>query len=447
MLNEIKEQVSKVISYSQGIPDPKVDDLMQEWLDAKLTFIEAWGGPIYEVPEPVYFKLDSEDQKKLFNEFVDLVCDTFHNFPLGDFIMANEETFFENKVAFNYDKYNNIVIPAGMKLIKAFKYFEHDKGVLHILQSKASQIIQEDKIEGKLCFSVHPLDFLSSSLNNYNWRSCHALDGEYRSGNLSYMLDSCTVICYLKGADNEQIPLFPQDVLWNSKKWRVLLFMSDSKQMIFAGRQYPFSSKYGLDLAKQYFLTSLKLHFYEWSRWENKYIEEAFGEYELSDKFFPYKGELKGLCAVVEDEKDSLQYNDLLHSTTYKRPYYTIKNNRAWYNDLSGPFFKIGKPVKCLHCGNNWIEESETMRCPDCELKYGHEENDTFTTCDCCGSRMYRDIAIYVSSSEEHVCERCFENECFVCSCCGEVYYLTHQIYDETTGEYICKYCYNEKYE
>ena len=28
-------------------------------------------------------------------------------------------------------------------------------------------------------------DYLSLSENAFNWRSCHALDGEYRAGNLS----------------------------------------------------------------------------------------------------------------------------------------------------------------------------------------------------------------------------------------------------------------------
>ena len=84
-------------------------------------------------------------------------------------------------------------------------------------------ILQEDKIEGTLCFSVHPLDFLSSSENTYNWRSCHSLDGEFCAGNLSYMADSATMICYLKSDKEEILPRFPEDIPWNNKKWRVFL--------------------------------------------------------------------------------------------------------------------------------------------------------------------------------------------------------------------------------
>ena len=42
-------------------------------------------------------------------------------------------------------------------------------------------------MEGYLYLSIHPLDYLSISETNHGWRSCHALDGEYRNGNLSYL--------------------------------------------------------------------------------------------------------------------------------------------------------------------------------------------------------------------------------------------------------------------
>ena len=91
-------------------------------------------------------------------------------------------------------------------------------------------------MSGDFCISIHPLDFLTSSVNTYNWRSCHALDGEYRAGNLSYMVDKSTIICYLKGANNAKLPMFPDDVPWNSKKWRVLIYVSDYWDLLFAGR-------------------------------------------------------------------------------------------------------------------------------------------------------------------------------------------------------------------
>ena len=120
---------------------------------------------------------------------------------------------------------------------------EHKKNDCHKLQKTAQN---HKNVKDR----VHPLDFLSTSENTHNWRSCHALDGEYRSGNLSHMVDHSTVICYLKSGREEKLPNFPPDVLWNSKKWRVLFYMADRWDMVFAGRQYPFSTETGLDYVK-----------------------------------------------------------------------------------------------------------------------------------------------------------------------------------------------------
>jgi hypothetical protein len=62
------------------------------------------------------------------------------------------------------------------------------------------------------------------------------------------MVDSSTVLCYLKGDNDVKIPMFPDTVKWNSKKWRTLLHFSQNKDLILAGRQYPFPSESGLDL-------------------------------------------------------------------------------------------------------------------------------------------------------------------------------------------------------
>lgn len=245
MIQQIKKQFDEVISWSQNISQPQTDELFRNWENAKASFIEAFGGLIYEYPEKVKFHCDKAQKQTKIKDFVEEISCIYNNYELAHFIEENNDTFFENRVSKPYFK-NDIKIHAHSKLVKSFKFFEKDKKVLYTLQNKASQIIQEDCVEGTLCFSVHPLDYLSISENIYNWRSCHSLSGEYRAGNLSYMQDECTVICYLKGEDNVKLPMFPDSVPWNSKKWRVLFYVHNSKELIFAGRQYPFESKSGM---------------------------------------------------------------------------------------------------------------------------------------------------------------------------------------------------------
>ena len=149
--------------------------------------------------------------------------------------------------------------------------------------------IQENKVTGTLCFSVHPLDFLSSSENNYNWRSCHALDGEYRAGNLSYMLDKSTIICYLKGAEKVKLPLFPEYIPWNNKKWRVLLHFSENWDIIFAGRQYPFESEEGIEIVRTLLLSKINKDVFSYCKWTDPVIYEIPDSYDHEyDLLHPY---------------------------------------------------------------------------------------------------------------------------------------------------------------
>ena len=280
-LNEIKEKFKEIISYSQEIAQPKVDKLFDLWLENKKSYIELFDGKlIYELPEPVSFEMTEKDKKSKFEDFLTSM-DTYVNIndDFIDFLEAERDGFFSNTVCEEYRTRSGEKIPKGMKLVKAFKYFIEDKELLTELQMAASQIIQKDKITGRLCFSVHPLDFLSSSENAHNWRSCHALDGEYRSGNLSYMVDSSTVIVYLKSDEDAVLPNFPPSVKWNNKKWRMLLFLSNDWAMAFAGRQYPFSSDTALTLIRSMFLDRKIGELYKepfreryWSDWDNSYI-------------------------------------------------------------------------------------------------------------------------------------------------------------------------------
>ena len=121
--------------------------------------------------------------------------------------------------------------------------------------------------------SVHPLDFLSLSENGHNWRTCHSLDGDYRAGNISYLLDDVTFIAYLKAQDNYYLPNFPTSIPWNSKKWRVLLHLSKDKNLLMAGKQYPLQLERGMQAVLNRIKNDINLldlkEEEEWSEWES----------------------------------------------------------------------------------------------------------------------------------------------------------------------------------
>ena len=226
---KIKEDFDKVISYSQSIPEPKTDKLFELWEINKLPFRRMMGGLIYETEEKVCFEIGEKEKFNRVIEFATTVDFRWHYPELSDFIVSQQKGFFNNLTTEDFTSPEGIEIRKGTKIVKAFKHFVKDERCLTDIQNAASRIIQENKIEGKLCFSIHPLDYLSSSENTHNWRSCHALDGEYRAGNLSYMMDTSTIVCYIKSDEEENLPNFPKDIKWNSKKWRVLIFQKIKK--------------------------------------------------------------------------------------------------------------------------------------------------------------------------------------------------------------------------
>ena len=96
-IDEIKEQFSEVIRYTQGILDPKLDYLFREWESNKARFIERFGGLVYEWPEPIEFTLDPIEKKKRALDFVECVSVTFDNDALAEFLDLNLDSFFDNK--------------------------------------------------------------------------------------------------------------------------------------------------------------------------------------------------------------------------------------------------------------------------------------------------------------------------------------------------------------
>ena len=455
-LDIIKDQFKKVISFSQGIGNPKVDKLFDRWLEAKRDFIEAMNGElIYEYPKTISFTLGEQEKYNRITNFVSLIEQRYNNYKLAKFIYDMRDGFFDNVVLENY-QVDDKRIRKGMKLVKAFKFFEKDKNALTDIQNCASRIIQEDKIEGKLCLSVHPLDFLSLSENTHNWRSCHALDGEYRSGNLSYMMDKSTIICYLKSEKEELLPNF--SFKWNSKKWRVLLFFSSDWNMIMAGRQYPFSTEVGLNFILSDLLKSGGLSTNNcWTPWHNELLtnlpfsNKEEGAFFFENTYVPVGKELVKLSELVKDMPGSMQFNDLLRSHYYT-PQYAFrvfgKSFNRFLDDECGESnsektrFFIGGNVPCLHCEENDLEITESMLCISCEKEVGTmPEDEDFEYCDCCGSRIHLEDVNYINHGEYIVCERCFYSEASECEQCGDRVYNSDLIFDRKLEKYICQEC------
>ena len=437
-LEEIQNQFNEVIRWSQGIAEPQSDSLFKEWEKNKKWFIDRAQGNLIVNCGPVSFNLDDKTKNLRISEFLDTIDLEYHLYDLTNFIDEQRDTFYNNETCKEYI-YHNIKIPKGSKLVKAFKHFISNKELLTEIQNRASMLIQDDKIHGELCFSVHPLDYLSISENTYKWRSCHALDGEYRAGNLSYMGDKSTVVCYLKGEDNKKLPHFPNEVKWNSKKWRCLLFFSDSTKEIFYGRQYPMFSQEAMTLIN-FRLQEAKIIGTEyWSPPYCDYIESLQGDtgyWGFATKYYPIRNRLFGIHDIIKDQSD-LYFNDLLRSSCYI-PYITAAD---WdYGEKIQ--FNIGYEAKCLSCGEHEIHPGDngSMLCKNC----GGDNWDSRTYwCDYCNDSHDEDDMYFIDGL--CICENCLPKRTISCDFCGGIHLKQNSRYDDDSGKHFCSnYCFTQ---
>lgn len=396
---KIQYDLEKILTYAKGYQNIDIDctDVMNTWYKNKQEFISLFNGNlIYEFPNLIEIKLTEQEKKELVNKCIDDFQGRFANDELIHFLELNKEGFFNNLVVNN--DFNIKRLKKGDKLLKSFKYFAYDENELRAAQDLASQYIQKAKIKGKLCLSVHPFDFMTISDNNSNWSSCHSMDGEYSMGNMNYMLDSSTFVVYLKSEADEQLKCFPEGILWNNKKWRVLAHMSDARNGIWFNKQYPFKCNALIE----------EVYYNFKSPFNKEYIEPAsvgIEKFTLTNgmQTVAYGQHLIYLDDIVYDLKDfikneegTVHYNDLIDST---QGCPAILMSKAWvYMDktINGVLITIdnkllyrttiGKSFKPI-CGHDlpFDKDADNFVCEECaKIAAGDVEK-----CDCCGRVVY----------------------------------------------------------
>lgn len=354
-----------------------------------------------------------------------------------EFFKCNYDGILENKLLQPYGEF-----PRGMRLSKVLmKEFGLDA---EDVRQKLSMLIQSNKVTGTLCISIHPLDYLSASENNHGWRSCHALDGEYRAGNISYMLDNCTIIAYLRSnGDPVNLPRFPRDVKWNDKKWRVYLHVDRVNKIIYAGRQYPFHTDRGLELIADmirnlwWFMEADERqaaveHANRVSH-RNEWDEETYKQHFISYHRFHHWG-LKGPVVIndepmdfcdtkfivsgdrwgdgvkivpgknyIHNKDEALNFNDVIQSHTYSP--WILSYSEEFRNDYLPPAVNtpllVGEGVPCICCGERAAHDSDTLLCSRC-----HDQDVEYMCCEICGDEYPSDALEYVPG-HGYVCPDC----------------------------------------
>ena len=417
--NQIKEDVESIIVHSQDFPfDVDASGMMEQWEKAKAPFIKIFGGKTFiRSKEPIKVTLSTEQRSRRFNEFISTLDENgVLNEDFETFLRVNTDGFFENKVVLPYPTYH---IPQGAKMLKSFKKFLPNQEVTRWAQDTASRYIQENKIEGYLYLSVDPRDFLTLSENDSNWWSCQSLDGDYRSGDLSYMVDETTMVAYLAGSEPKHFKCLPKDKYWFDKKWRMLIHTNRAK-CIYYNRQYPYDSIDLLREAHQMVTNLLPAEFTEPRDYGFKVAMSSFGKRMMIYNQINAGGRTYDMRDIV-DTSDYLGYCDLVSSSVYspivavnvdaQETYldkYTCDNNKEGEDNFFKWLYgiKVGGKAICPVCGEEYLSRDDKLLCNNC-IAEKDADVDYFLTCHSCYRRIYDNEPIFFDDDDIPYCECC----------------------------------------
>ena len=269
-----------------------------------------------------------------------------------------------------------------------------------------SLALNQKKIKGNLCLSIHPLDFLTMSDNDCGWTSCMSWGvadgdiGDYRLGTIEMMNSECVIEAYIEASEPMYIN---NEFSWNNKRWRQLFIVNED--LILGNKQYPYNNN-EIETVVLNWLKDLCETKLGWNSYINDIKEIRNGHYNFIDEIDPHKG------IEFSIETSGSMYNDVYD----KRSAYVSKNIDHHYNlDFCGPAI-------CVKCGeeifDSDLRESSIVYCEDC---------DPIETCCVCGGRLYdEEDIIYVD--DHPVCPWCYQNKLSYCDICGEPH-LDHRRY------------------
>ena len=300
-------------------------------------------------------------------------------------------------------------LQAGMKITrllgKLAKYaaqepeFTDTYELFEEIRIKHSQIMNESKLTGTLCISIHPLDYMTASYNNNDWRSCmHWEDGEFRRGVIEMMNSFCVICAYLE-SNHENVCIGPSHV-WNSKKWREFFIVTP--ELIAGIKGYPYWNK-DLELITLNWLREL------YNDTFNTQYDNQLTVYRTEDKTEPFVTSTGNTSIKnIEFNTGSAMYNDFYNGNDYNM-YLATNLGIIDYTLICN----YSGASECVWCGEVYYDFDceQSMMCNHCTNPY---------FCSKCGERIrYRDDLFEIDN--EIYCRECY-NELPVCDCCGETY-------------------------
>lgn len=314
------------------VKDSIVDMYLDLWANAKYEMYLMFGRNLSITTE--YEKqIDEQEMRSLVND----LKTTYPKYAHWIERFENIE-YIDNKVHYLGSSITNYVdyCVKGMKLSGFFTKLCADPQ----FDIDLSKVMQNKFVKGYMTISIDPYDYLTSSVNKNDWRSCHRItDGEYATGSFSYLLDDTTMIAYKHNGRDYDYTFYGFKFSGNSKAFRQCVYFDKDSCNIIFGRNYPNASEDA----------EVKMR---------ELLEHQVCKYLGLPEDSMWKKSRNSYEGDYEDVSD-LHYSDVEHGWNY-----TFVRLTKSIRDVAN--FKVGYNAPCLMCADDVEDEGYACVCRDC---------------------------------------------------------------------------------
>ena len=376
-------------------------DLLMPWSKAKSEFLTALFGNQLILSREISLRkscrelYDDEATHKHIDHLEQLACrirsdrlymlcanhiitdDEFHilrRLVTLDALLTNEY----NGVNVNIGDYR---LTHGCKLMKALKQLNN---TLHFMDEEEfeefricqSMCTNTAILNGKLCLSIHPLDYMTMSDNACDWSSCMSWQesGCYRMGTVEMMNSPYVIVAYLESSH----PMyFNRETSWNNKKWRSLYIVTPD--IVTNVKAYPY-----YDGSIDKIVTN----------WLYELMVKAFPNYNYEK---PYTFEYPMIGSTRLRFETNLMYNDFGCGVNH----WGFRRKGVGDNLI----VNYSGDAQCMVCGNT----NSGSLYEDCLICNVCEPRDDIWYCEECGCRLTEDEVYFINGSDVPLCECCYQ--------------------------------------
>ena len=354
-------------------------------------------------------------------------------------MLKNHESLYNNVVQENFTvQVNNtgeqIEFKKGAKMMRPLRKLAvalQIEDAFEDFRLSQSMVHNDDRLIGNLCLSIHPLDFMTMSDNDYDWESCMSWKhcGDYRSGTVEMMNSPCVLVAYLEG---DKPFYLSGNNKWSNKKWRILTVVD--KSLTCSIKAYPYHND---DLVEEVMKFVCELAEKNWGiTYEPADDLYRPNLHNFTDEF--WLGKWPGTEDYYKvDFRTDKMYSDFGRTTHYmyvNRAAGAPNGNSNWdgtenYWDgnvetdvtikYHGIELFIGGEFNCMWCGETErrasFEYDSSVLCQDC----CETAPNYIAECEECGCGI-EDSDDYVYVRGAYYCENCGCRIAHSCSACGD---------------------------